>query len=84
MKRLSLFMLVISVMTVVPTSAQFGKLLDKAKAKLGGSGGSKKSGSFATVWESEFGNKATRLAVCGGTGDFIIGTDDNSASVFDA
>ena len=84
MKKLSLLMLAFFVMTTLPSSAQFGKLLDKAKAKMSGSGAGKKSGSFATVWESEFGNKATVLAVCGGTGEFIIGTDDNSASVLDS
>ncbi len=58
-------------------SAQFGNLLGKKSA-------GKKSGSFATVWESEFDNKATRLALCDGDGQYIIGTDDNSASVIDA
>ncbi len=84
MKKLSLIMLVICVMTTLPTSAQFGKLLDKAKAKIGGSGAGKKTGSFATVWESEFDNKATRIAVVDGDGSFVVGTDDNSASVLDA
>jgi hypothetical protein len=84
MKKLSLLMLAICMMGTMPTSAQFGKLLDKAKAKLGGSSAGKKSGSFATVWESEFENKATRLALSSGTGNLIIGTDDNSASVLDA
>ena len=85
MKRLSLFMLVICVMTALPSSAQFGKLLDKAKAKIGGggSGAGKKSGSFATVWESEFENKATRIAVVNGDGSYVVGSDDNSASVLD-
>jgi len=59
-------------------NAQLGKLMG------GGKAAGKKSGSFATVWESEFENKATRLALCDGTGDMIIGTDDNSASVIDA
>jgi hypothetical protein len=82
MKKLSLFMLVICVMTALPTSAQFGKLLDKAKAKMGGgSSAGKKTGSFATVWESEFDNKATRIAVVDGDGSYVVGTDDNSASV---
>ncbi|HEX8562518.1 MAG TPA: PQQ-binding-like beta-propeller repeat protein [Flavobacterium sp.] len=43
----------------------------------------KKSGSFSTVWETEFDNKATRLALCNTNGNCIIGTDDNSASVID-
>lgn len=58
-------------------SAQLGGLLGKK-------GAGKKSGNFTTVWESEFDNKATRLALCDGEGQFIIGTDDNSASVLDA
>ena len=58
-------------------TAQLGGLLGKKSA-------GKKSGSFSTVWESEFSNKATRLALCDGDGQFIIGTDDNSASVLDA
>jgi len=58
-------------------NAQLGKLL-----KGGGAG--KKSGSFATVWESEFDNKASRLALSDGDGQYIIGTDDNSATVMDA
>ncbi len=57
-------------------NAQLGKLLGKK-------GAGKKSGNFATVWESEFENKATRLALCDGNGDYIVGTDDNSASVID-
>src|SRR5690606_7083473 len=56
--------------------AQLGNLIGKKSA-------GKKSGSFTTVWESEFDNKATRLALCNGNGDYIIGTDDNSASVID-
>ena len=77
-------MLAICMMGTVPSSAQFGKLLDKAKAKVGGgSSAGKKSGSFATVWESEFDNKATRLAVINGDGSIVVGTDDNSASVLD-
>lgn len=41
----------------------------------------KKSGDFKTVWESEFSNKATRLAMGNEEGTFILGTDDNSATV---
>ncbi|PWA04954.1 outer membrane protein assembly factor BamB family protein [Flavobacterium psychrotolerans] len=65
-----------------PATAQFGKLMDKAKTG-GGSSVGKKAGSFSTVWESEFENKASRLALCNGDGQYIIGTDDNSASVID-
>ena len=61
-------------MGTLTVSAQLGGLLGKKSA-------GKKSGSFATVWESEFDNKATRLALCDGDGQYIIGTDDNSASV---
>ena len=60
--------------TSFSSNAQLGKLIGKGKT-------GKKTGNFATVWESEFDNKATRLALCDGDGDFIIGTDDNSASV---
>lgn len=74
----------ICMMGVLPASAQFGKLLDKAKSKVGGgSTAGKKSGDFTTVWESEFENKATRIAVVNGDGSYVIGTDDNSASVLD-
>lgn len=57
--------------------AQLGGLFGKSSA-------GKKSGSFATVWESEFDNRATRLAVNNGDGSLILGTDDNSATVLDA
>ena len=83
-KKSVIVLLTICMMGTIPASAQFGKLLDKAKAKLGGgSSAGKKSGNFATVWESEFGNKATRLAVVNTDGGLIVGTDDNSASVLD-
>jgi hypothetical protein len=81
MKKLGIVVLATCMMVTLPTSAQFGKLLDKAKAKMGGSGAGKKTGSFATVWESEFDNKATRIAVVDSDGSFVVGTDDNSASV---
>ena len=83
MKKVSIVMLSLCLMGTLPASAQFGKLLDKAKAKIGGSGAGKKSGSFATVWESEFENKATRIAVVDGDGSYVVGTVDNSASVLD-
>lgn len=76
-KSIIMYSLLVAIVGTTPATAQFGKLLDKVK----GSGGSKKSGSFATVWESEFGNKATRLAVNNHDGSYILGTDDNSASV---
>ena len=81
MKKINLIMLMLSLAITLPANAQFGKLLDKVKGK---SGAGKKSGSFATVWESEFDNKASRLALCDGDGNYIIGTDDNSASVLDS
>ena len=80
MKNLSVVVFSICMMVATPSEAQFGKLLAKVKGvyKAG-----KKSGNFSTVWESEFENKATRLALCSGAGNFIVGTDDNSASVLD-
>ena len=78
MKKSTFVMMALALAVTLPTQAQFGKLLGKGK------GAGKKSGSFATVWESEFDNKATRLALCDGDGQYIIGTDDNSASVLSA
>lgn len=84
MKKLATVLLAFCMMSTIPTSAQFGKLLDKAKAKIGGGkSAGKKTGDFTTVWESEFGNKATRLAVVNDKGEIIVGTDENSASVLD-
>jgi PQQ-like domain len=84
MNKLTTGLLALTMMATMPTSAQFGKLLDKAKAKLGGgSSAGKKTGDFTTVWESEFDNKASRLAVVDENGEIIVGTDDNSASVLD-
>ena len=82
MKKTTLVMIMLGLAFTLPANAQFGKLLSKVKGS--GSGAGKKSGSFATVWESEFDNKASRLALCDGDGQFIIGTDDNSASVINA
>ena len=67
-------------MATAPGRAQFGKLLDKVKGK---SSAGKMTGGFSTVWESEFDNKATVLAACNAEGTYIIGTDDNSATVLD-
>ncbi|WP_298221128.1 PQQ-binding-like beta-propeller repeat protein [Flavobacterium sp.] len=77
MKKVSMAVFSLCLIGTFTASAQFGNLLGKKSA-------GKKSGSFATVWESEFDNKATRLALCDGDGQYIIGTDDNSASVIDA
>ncbi|WP_379087040.1 hypothetical protein [Pedobacter sp. UC225_65] len=56
--------------------AQLGKLIGGGKA-------SKKSGNFKTVWESEFANKANRLSMINQQGTFVLGSDDNSATVLD-
>ncbi len=82
MKRITLLMLTVSMMMTLPTSAQLGKLVDKVKGT--GKTAGKKSGIFTTVWEAEFENKADRLAVSNGDGSYVIGTDDNSATVLDA
>lgn len=83
MKKITLVMLAFCVGSTLPASAQFGKLLEKAKSAVSGGSAGKKTGSFSTVWESEFDNKATRLAVVNSNGDLIVGTDDNSSSVLD-
>jgi PQQ-like domain len=81
----------------LPSFAQFGKLLDKVKgkskteasktdgqdAKKPSGKGSKKTGDFTTVWSSEFDNKANHLAFVTQANNFIIGTDDNSATMLD-
>jgi len=77
MKKITLVMLMLSLAVTLPANAQFGKLLGKGK------GAGKKSGSFGTVWESEFDNKASRLAVSVNNGKYILATDDNSATVLD-
>jgi hypothetical protein len=84
MKKINLVMMLLVIAITLPAQAQFGKLMDKAKAKIAGGSAGKKSGSFATVWESEFENKASFLAASDGYGTLILGTDDNSASVLDA
>lgn len=80
MKKATFVLLAISLTFTLPATAQFGKLLDKVKGK---SSAGKKSGNFATVWESEFDNKASFLALTNGDGQYIIATDDNSATVLD-
>ena len=47
------------------------------------SGSSKKSGNFSTVWETQFENKAERIAMVSWDGTIVIGSDDNSASALD-
>jgi hypothetical protein len=97
MKKLVTPLLAICMMATLPASAQFGKLLDKVKGKsktetTTESGSVKteepkkkkqRKGEFKSVWESEFDNKATILAVTNNDGSVIVGTDDNSASVID-
>ena len=78
MKKVTLLMMTLLLAFSLPANAQFGKLLGKGKSA------GKKSGSFATAWESEFDNKATRLAVSINNGQYVLGTDDNSATVLDA
>lgn len=78
-RKLTILFVAVGMLFATPSSAQFGKLLGKGGGKSAG----KKSGNFATVWESEFDNKATRLALSNGDGSFLIGTDDNSATVLD-
>ena len=78
MKKIILVMLTLFIVGTLPATAQFGKLLGKGKSA------GKKSGSFATVWESEFDNKASRIAYCDGKGNYVIGTDDNSATVMNS
>lgn len=72
MKKTTFAMLAL-LLGALPACAQFGK------GKAG-----KKSGDFATVWEGEFDNKATRLALTDPSGRYVIGTDDNSATVLNA
>ncbi|MEL1239749.1 outer membrane protein assembly factor BamB family protein [Flavobacterium flavipallidum] len=83
MKKITLIMLAFCIGSTLPASAQFGKLLEKAKSAVSGGSAGKKTGSFSTVWESEFENKATRLAVVNSKGNLVVGTDDNSASALD-
>ncbi|MDD3004545.1 PQQ-binding-like beta-propeller repeat protein [Flavobacterium sp.] len=78
LKKISQTILALVILGTFPANAQLGKLMGKGKSA------GKKSGNFATVWESEFDNKATRLAVAINGGEYIIGTDDNSATVLDA
>lgn len=77
MKKVTLALITLTMTGAFTANAQLGGLLGKKSA-------GKKSGSFATVWESEFDNKATRLALSDGDGNFIIGTDDNSATVLNS
>jgi len=82
MKKISILVLSLFIASAMPAHAQFGKLLGKVTG--GGKSAGKKTGSFATVWESEFDNRASRLAVCVNGGEYVLGTDDNSATVLDS
>ncbi len=77
MRKTTIVMLSLLFAGALPATAQFGKLLGGGKA-------GKMTGNFSTVWEGEFDNKATRLALTGSNGKYIIATDDNSATVLDA
>lgn len=70
-----------SLLVTQPSFAQFKKLMGKEKS---GKTSGKKSGDFSSVWDSEFDNKATRLAVINQDGSYALGTDDNSATVLNA
>lgn len=75
-KKLALLLVALTAIGIT-ANAQFGMLKNIA----GGSKAGKKSGNFTTVWESEFDNKASRIALSNSDGSIIIGTDDNSATV---
>ncbi|TDO21305.1 outer membrane protein assembly factor BamB family protein [Pedobacter duraquae] len=77
MKRNTLLLLTVLTCCNLVVNAQFGML----KSLTGGGKAGKKSGNFKSVWESEFDNKASRLALSNADGSIIIGTDDNSATV---
>lgn len=80
-KKLTLMVFAFSLLATQPSFAQFKKLMGKEKS---GKTSGKKSGNFSSVWDSEFDNKATRLAVINQDGSYALGTDDNSATVLNA
>lgn len=82
MKKLTILLLL--ALMGLQSHAQFGKIKEKLGGLVGGGKAGKKTGNFSTVWESEFSNKASRLAMANENGTFILGTDDNSATVLDA
>lgn len=82
MKKLTLLLLL--ALLGLQSHAQFGKLKEKLGGLVGGGKAGKKTGNFNTVWESEFSNKASRLAMTNENGTYILGTDDNSATVLNA
>ena len=73
MKKLILVMLTFCLRKYITSFGTIRQTFRQGKKRrFGGGGAGKKSGSFATVWESEFDNKATRLAVCDGDGNYVI------------
>lgn len=80
MKKKSILFFTALLLGSITANAQFGML----KKITGGGKAGKKSGNFQTVWESEFDNKASRIALSNSDGSIIIGTDDNSATVLNA
>jgi len=76
MNKKLLFIAILMSLTGGFANAQLGKLVGKKSAK--------KSGQFKTVWESEFANKANVISMVNSEGTYILGTDDNSATVLDA
>jgi hypothetical protein len=76
MNKKLLFIAILLTISGGIANAQLGKLVGKKSAK--------KSGQFKTVWESEFANKANRISMINAEGTYILGTDDNSATVLDA
>ncbi|MEO6848982.1 MAG: PQQ-binding-like beta-propeller repeat protein [Mucilaginibacter sp.] len=80
MKKFTHMLAALLMLGQLSAHAQFGMLKNLTS---GGKAG-KKTGSFQTVWEGEFANKATRLALTNEDGSIIIGTDDNSATVLNS
>jgi len=80
MKKNTLLIMAAFLAVSINAQAQFGML----KSLTGGGKAGKKSGNFQTVWESEFDNKASRIALSNSDGSIIIGTDDNSATVLNS
>lgn len=89
-----LALLCITVLSTNIANAQFGNLLNKVKGKkndettkteepIKKKGSSKKSGNFTTIWETQFENKAERIAMVSWDGTIVIGSDENSASAID-
>jgi len=76
MNKKLLFIAILMSLTGGFANAQLGKLVGKKSAK--------KSGQFKTVWESEFANKANVISMVNSEGTYILGTDDNSATVLNA